>query len=185
MANEAQERYRAHAGPGAPRLPREYESNFLAVLKGTQPYTYLVQACDGGPVKIGSSDSPADRLRGLQTGNPRDLMIALLTCIPEAELHRRYADRHIRGEWFYACATMRSLPVVFTPRLDCAWFAPGDDEPERTHAAHIGVYVLHDPEHMYLWSDLAGKLRDGRPLGPIHPLQTLRPHQDRGRREEG
>ena len=65
---------------------------------------YFVQAGDDGPVKIGFSRAPAQRVADLQTSNPAPLR--LLATIPgclvsEAMLHREFGEHRIRGEWFH------------------------------------------------------------------------------------
>lgn len=76
----------------APDLPR-----------GKYPSIYLVQAGEGGPVKIGVSTDVPSRIRSLQTGIPQPLI--LLATFPgcrskERRLHERLARYRIRGEWF-------------------------------------------------------------------------------------
>lgn len=66
-------------------------------------YVYFIQPTVGGLIKIGAAVDPQVRLRHLQTGCPVEL--ALLATMPgtkktEAELHARFADARIRGEWF-------------------------------------------------------------------------------------
>lgn len=102
-------------------------------------YTYLIQALDGGPVKIGSSRDPKKRLGHLQVGNPDELAIMLLTDIDEKKLQARYSHLHIRGEWYLPCKTMWKLPQVFTPLYECCWWVPNDDY--ITDFAHHHVIV--------------------------------------------
>lgn len=65
---------------------------------------YFIQ--DGhGRLKIGYSNDPAERLRSLQTAHGAEL--TLLGSIPgtiatERELHKRFADLRLTGEWFRA-----------------------------------------------------------------------------------
>jgi hypothetical protein len=66
-------------------------------------FVYFIQDGDDSPVKIGVAADPEQRRRELQTGNYRRLAIRLV--IPgdsalEAELHRRFKDWHVEGEWF-------------------------------------------------------------------------------------
>jgi len=56
-----------------------------------------------GIVKIGRSVSPATRLGGVQTGNPRK--VQLLLVVPEAgqhedAVHRKFSSHRLGGEWF-------------------------------------------------------------------------------------
>lgn len=69
-------------------------------------YLYLI-VC-GDACKIGITSEPANRISYLQTANPTPLtVVCLIECHNEITalqlellLHRRYAERHIRGEWF-------------------------------------------------------------------------------------
>jgi hypothetical protein len=67
-------------------------------------YVYFIQEVGGGPVKIGFALTPTDRLRALQTGNPRKLRIVrTVRCefrAYERHLHRYYAPFHLAREWF-------------------------------------------------------------------------------------
>ena len=67
-------------------------------------FVYFVQEKSGGPIKIGSSSDPKRRLKELQTGHPRELMI--LGSMPggaeiESELHLKFKNLHSHGEWFH------------------------------------------------------------------------------------
>jgi len=65
---------------------------------------YFLQACQGGPVKIGQSQNVERRLADIQPGHPFKLQVARLfeNVDPafEAWLHRRFADHRLHGEWF-------------------------------------------------------------------------------------
>jgi hypothetical protein len=66
-------------------------------------FVYFIQDGEEGPVKIGLSKSPEQRLPKLQTGNPRELFLRHV--IPgdlkiERGLHTRFAQARIRREWF-------------------------------------------------------------------------------------
>lgn len=66
-------------------------------------HLYFVQCGNGGPIKIGVTDSPKTRMRTLQTACPYPL--TLLYCREwfvgrEAELHKRFAKYRTWGEWF-------------------------------------------------------------------------------------
>jgi Meiotically up-regulated gene 113 len=68
-------------------------------------FTYLIQAGEGGDVKIGSTyQAPERRLRALQTGSPVPLRLVkvLEGAHLEVQLHARYAPFRTRGEWFDA-----------------------------------------------------------------------------------
>lgn len=58
---------------------------------------------DAGPIKIGSSNSPLERLATFQTGSPVVLRIHALAwggLQKEREYHERFAAHRLHGEWF-------------------------------------------------------------------------------------
>lgn len=64
---------------------------------------YLIGSPDSPLVKIGWSDNPKRRLRNLQSGSPVPLRLLAVYeggHYVEAELHRRFADKRVHGEWF-------------------------------------------------------------------------------------
>jgi transcriptional regulator with XRE-family HTH domain len=78
---------------------------------------YFVSRAGDGAIKIGVSRNPASRLAQLRSGSPEQL--TLLAVIPggrkkERELHNRFAEFRIYGEWFAASAEL----VGFIATLD-------------------------------------------------------------------
>jgi hypothetical protein len=70
---------------------------------GEESYIYIVRAGDDGPVKIGWTANPKARLSYLAVDNPAPLRLLALTSgsmKEEKELHRRFAEHRIRGEWY-------------------------------------------------------------------------------------
>jgi hypothetical protein len=66
-------------------------------------WLYAIQAGENGPIKIGSTRSPAQRIKTLQTGNAETLRgIAAWRgySFCEGQLHEEYAYARLRGEWF-------------------------------------------------------------------------------------
>jgi hypothetical protein len=67
---------------------------------------------DGEPVKIGIARDVDQRLRNLQTGSPEDLFL-IGTMVggkaAERDIHRRFHECHIRGEWFRMCPALREF----------------------------------------------------------------------------
>ena len=66
-------------------------------------FIYFIQSAAQGPVKIGIANDPIKRMRDLQTGNPA--VLHLRHVVPgdrdlEKELHHRFREARIRGEWF-------------------------------------------------------------------------------------
>lgn len=77
-------------------------------------WVYFIQASADGPIKIGYSASPRDRLAGLQTAHPHNLY--LRAKIPgglevERAMHRLFAkDRiHTAREWFHPSAELTAF----------------------------------------------------------------------------
>ncbi len=71
---------------------------------GQVGYVYFAQDETRRTIKIGRAMCPPARVGELQTANSAKLR--LLVAIPamvttEAELHRRFASCHLRGEWFW------------------------------------------------------------------------------------
>lgn len=64
---------------------------------------YFAQEGDDGPVKIGSSQDPAERVRILQVGNPRALFLIAWRDVAagtERRIHNHLAPHLITGEWY-------------------------------------------------------------------------------------
>jgi len=56
---------------------------------------------DGKYVKIGQSDNPFRRLKGLQGANARKLeLIHVTRTLSEGELQTKFSKFRVRGEWF-------------------------------------------------------------------------------------
>jgi len=80
---------------------------------------YVVQAVDGGPVKIGHStrEGVERRLKELQCGTPRLLVIRALYSGGmwlEQALHTFFESSRLRGEWFSVTPEL----VVFCPEVN-------------------------------------------------------------------
>lgn len=79
--------------------PKEYQATKL-IMK--LQHVYFIT--DGKYVKIGMSNNVKGRLDNLQSANPHKLSIALV--VPyggrelELELHAKFAEHRVRGEWF-------------------------------------------------------------------------------------
>ena len=87
--------------PIAPSLPAP--SPDVTRAQGVRSYVYIIGHPEDGPVKIGVSAKPRDRLRDLQIGNPVKLKIlAKFRGGPdqEAAAHRLLGTYRIQGEWF-------------------------------------------------------------------------------------
>jgi hypothetical protein len=74
-------------------------------------YVYFI-GTEHGPIKIGSARSPYQRLCTLQTANAEELYLFAYAeggVRLERELHTRFSDLRLRGEWF-----RRSYPILHT-----------------------------------------------------------------------
>lgn len=80
--------------------------------KADATFVYLIaekrDGCFVGPVKVGVSDGPLNRLATIQTGNPLDLGIVGLIAYPNRDIalsmedcfHVTQKNKRLRGEWF-------------------------------------------------------------------------------------
>lgn len=65
--------------------------------------TYIIRAGLAGPVKIGKADDVEARREALQTAHHETLHVLRVIDTPfdaEPVFHQRFAEAHIRGEWF-------------------------------------------------------------------------------------
>lgn len=68
-------------------------------------HIYFIRAGENGPIKIGFSTDPEQRLRTLQTAHTEKLVMLhsqVGTKADEARLHNRFRNIHVKGEWFEA-----------------------------------------------------------------------------------
>ena len=73
-------------------------------------WVYFV-AVSSGEVKIGTAVNLRSRIGGLQVGHPHPLHVVALTDGSgdvETQLHDRFAEHRIRGEWFYPADELTS-----------------------------------------------------------------------------
>lgn len=82
---------------------------------------YFVRAGEDGPVKIGfTHGAPSDRIAALQTGCPYPIVYLGAiwgTQVEERQLHRRFINHWISGEWFapHAEVLLHIYDVVLNP----------------------------------------------------------------------
>ena len=62
--------------------------------------TYLMKDSNTGLIKIGKAIDPKFRERTLQSEKPTISLFAICDNLVEDELHKKYNDKRIRGEWF-------------------------------------------------------------------------------------
>lgn len=73
-------------------------------------YVYFI-ADEDGYIKIGHARNVSSRLRSLQTASRQALRVVASTpgsISDEKTLHAKFADAHVRGEWFRATAALMS-----------------------------------------------------------------------------
>lgn len=71
-------------------------------------YVYFI-ADEDGYIKIGHARDVNSRLRSLQTASRQELRVVASTsgtASDEKALHAKFADAHVRGEWFRATADL-------------------------------------------------------------------------------
>lgn len=85
--------------------------------------------CIHGPVKVGIANDPADRLKALQTGNPKKLRLLLsmfttnqeMALLSERRVHEFMADYRMAGEWFdlTPMSAIHAFAIVALTCVDC------------------------------------------------------------------
>lgn len=85
---------------------------------------YFIQGPPDGPIKIGISVNPEERLRTFQTASPYRLRILRLEPggrSRETALHRRWRRHRLEGEWFNPAPAIldyiATAPNGYAPRL--------------------------------------------------------------------
>jgi len=92
---------------------REYQDFLNDCQRAPHGCVYLVLDPVSNRVKIGTSGNPYARLLDIQAACPNDLEVLLV--IPhggrwlERELHERFRDFRVRGEWFYYSGEIRDF----------------------------------------------------------------------------
>lgn len=94
-----------YVGPttGAYKAPRwsDLESFDLEETSDEFSSVYLIHAPDTGRVKIGQSRQVYKRFSHIRAHSGADVeLVAVLQDADERDLHKRFADRRIVGEWF-------------------------------------------------------------------------------------
>lgn len=68
--------------------------------KNDKIYTYLMKDDNTGLTKIGKSNNPSLREKTLQSEKPTIRLIYICEQLVERELHKKYKNKRVRGEWF-------------------------------------------------------------------------------------
>ena len=86
-------------------------------LLGDQTCIYFIGG-DDGPIKIGLTNAPLNRLRDFQIGSPVILKIHALVeggFADEADYHRLFAPHRLHGEWFSPAPDILAEIARLTP----------------------------------------------------------------------
>jgi len=78
--------------------------------------TYILLAPGTGLVKIGCSADPLARVQRLRTLNAARVELLTVMDIPEADLHKAFADTRDHGEWF---KISRGMVLFFNELEEC------------------------------------------------------------------
>jgi hypothetical protein len=85
------------------RKKRAKESKRRAAVQPSKTYIYFIQQGEDGPIKVGYSTSPKERLKALQTASPYALHLFKVVEgneEMEKQIHSRFAEVQLQGEWF-------------------------------------------------------------------------------------
>ncbi len=87
-------------------------------------WLYAIQAGEDGPVRIGTTLSPSQRLKTLQAANAERLRpLALWRGTPDEERgwHQTFGALRLQGEWFRPEPELLSM-LAQLDRASCAWY---------------------------------------------------------------
>ncbi|MDQ3879574.1 MAG: GIY-YIG nuclease family protein [Chloroflexota bacterium] len=129
---------------------------------------YAIQRGSDGPIKLGLAGDPNKRLESLQTANDVELVLMAAwdgTASDERALHARFADAHIRGEWFAPLPDLCAFVDERQQDYEAALAARPAPQAVTRHPtwdthARLGVDELRDPqEWIDVLCDIAPSLR--------------------------
>ncbi len=105
-------------------------------------FVYFIQACSGGPVKVGFATDMDRRLSELQVGSP--VRLWALAKIPgtradEREIHRRLAPSASHGEWFWPSDELEALLVEKVGRVPSKYVRRRNSRPGTPPT--VGAYM--------------------------------------------
>lgn len=92
---------------------------------------YFIQGVHGGPIKIGLAQDPEQRLKSLQAGCP--YLLRITHTIEggrrrERQLHLRFAECRLGGEWFEATPELVKLAYARADETAPTLFRPAERE---------------------------------------------------------
>lgn len=73
---------------------------------------YFIQCGENGPIKIGQSDNPEERMAQLQTACPYELKMLWVyknSDWTEIAIHGEFSHERIRGEWYHPSQSILSF----------------------------------------------------------------------------
>lgn len=79
---------------------------------------YFIQLGDNGPIKIGSARDARKRVASIQCAHPERIRLLAITDgghPEEGELHRRFAEYRLRGEWFTPAKPLLDFIAALPP----------------------------------------------------------------------
>jgi hypothetical protein len=101
---------------------RNAKGREVPIVRPRSPWLYVVQAQPSGNLKIGRATSVESRLIGLRVGTWETLTVLCQVCAftnePEEELHARWSEHRIRGEWFRPAPDIMAWVAVHRDRLE-------------------------------------------------------------------
>ena len=116
-------------------------------------WLYFIECGQDGPIKIGIASCVFSRLASLQSSNPHPLqcLVAVERKVAkflEADLHDRFAESKIHGEWFEPTPELRTLIEAF-------------------RAGNRGVFIGHGCTGRALVDGKHKRFLDGRTQRPL------------------
>jgi hypothetical protein len=119
-----------------------------------EPFVYFIQEGPHGPVKIGKANHPLKRMSDLQTGNPEQLHLRHVVPgdrLLEKQLHHRFREARIRGEWFglaYLNIILLYADGLAAKQIDCF------DQGRAVGEVVVGQHLMSPPQIVTMKEDL-------------------------------
>ena len=113
--------YAAHSDDIRARMKRNRRRARMSVAPNSPSagYVYLVRCAD--LYKIGATKNAVQRIARFETAYPHDLKTIRVTLVAdmkrvESELHKRFAQKRVKGEWFDLTASDLRVIARMLPR---------------------------------------------------------------------